>query len=101
MYTSDTCPKGVAAQSYLSRINILFEEINLDRQTDKEKIDGLWQLLRNWQEDPRTPLVLPVLTNLEKGVDQEKEEIILVGYSPQAWSDQFQPSQKQTTETTA
>ncbi len=89
LYTSDTCPKGVSAQQYLNKTGISFSLVNIDQPNMKAQVDVLWQLLRNWQEDPRTPLVLPVLT---KKANQQ-EEILLIGYDPKEWSEVFQPSQ--------
>lgn len=82
LYTSDTCPKGVLARQYLTKTNLAFTEVNIDQVVNHSQVDTLWQLLRNWREDPHTPLVLPVLTQTTS-----KEEIVFVGYDPQEWSD--------------
>jgi len=88
LYTSHTCPKGVMAQQYLTKTNLPFTSVNIDLDENRGQVDVLWQLLRNWREDPHTPLVLPVLTQTT-----QKEDIVLVGYDPQEWSDTLVPNE--------
>jgi hypothetical protein len=76
------------ARLYLTKTNLPFTEVNIDQDENRGQVDVLWQLLRNWREDPHTPLVLPVLTQTLSG----KEDILLVGYDPQEWSDVLVPN---------
>lgn len=64
LYTSNTCPKGERAAEFLQARAIGCMTINLDDPGQESKLDYVWQLLRQWEEDPQAKLQLPVLTQL-------------------------------------
>lgn len=64
LYTSNTCPKGARAAEFLQARAIACTTINLDDPKQESKLDQVWQLLRQWEEDPQAKLQLPVLTQL-------------------------------------
>lgn len=90
LYTSDTCPRGVQANRFLTRRSIEFTEVNLDKPANKSRVDQLWQLMRAWQENPQAILKLPVLT-FSGSASARSEEVMALGFQAREWEGIFSP----------
>lgn len=86
LYSSNTCPKGVAARQWLQSRQIEFAEINLDQINDSAVEHRLRLLIREQQHDDSANLALPALT---RSVNNQ-EQLLTLGFASQTWEDVVQ-----------
>lgn len=81
LYTSNTCPKGVAAGELLRARRVEFTEINLDEPADEAVEHRLRLLIRVALRDDQADVMLPVLAR--------DEQLIGLGFDPIVWEEKL------------
>ncbi len=83
LYTSNTCPKGVAAQDWLISRGLEAAIVNLDAMADQVAEHKLRLLIRGALGNDEADVILPVLSRL---VGSE-EQLELIGFEPNRWEE--------------
>ena len=86
LYLSDTCPKGVAAQDWLAARKVECRVVNLDNAPGPEAEHRLRLLIRAALVNDEAEVMLPVLTELREG---QEEQIRELGFEPSRWEEKL------------
>lgn len=79
LYTSNTDPKGVAAQQFLAEKQVPYTEVNIDLESGVPALQRLRGLVGE--------VFLPTLTEAGEG---EAERLVAVGFEPTTWEQWLQ-----------
>jgi glutaredoxin len=81
LYTSNTCPKGEAAGTFLRARRVDFTAVNLDEPADEAAEHRLRLLIRAALHDDQADVMLPVLV--------QDEQLISLGFDPIVWEEKL------------
>lgn len=84
LYTSNTCPKGVAAREFLAARRAEFQEVNLDVNADAALEANLRWLSRAALRSDQADISLPTLTAVAA---EGNESIAAIGFDPARWEE--------------